>query len=112
MEETRPDPSKTLEQLIWDRLHTCFDPEISEDIVELGLIYKCELSDVPGGKKVRIEMTLTSPGCPVGDMIKADIESKLKTLPGVREVQVDFVWDPPWDLSKVSESAKLKLGLM
>ena len=104
---------KTTEELAWDQLKTCYDPEIPVNIVDLGLVYKCEVSDLPdGGKKVEVRFTLTAPGCGMGDVLREDIRGKLLALPDVREADVTVLFDPPWNMSMMSEAAKLQLGLM
>jgi probable FeS assembly SUF system protein SufT len=104
---------KSIEDLAWDQLKTCYDPEIPVNIVDLGLVYKCEVADLPdGGKKVEVRFTLTAPGCGMGDVLKEDIKGKLLTLPDVRDADVTVLFDPPWNMSMMSEAAKLQLGLM
>jgi len=104
--------SAPVEDLVWSRLRSCFDPEIPVNIVDLGLIYRCEVSRRPdGGHKVSVRFTLTAQGCGMGRFLKEDIEKKLLTLPGVREVDVELVWDPPWNQSMISHSAKQQLGM-
>jgi metal-sulfur cluster biosynthetic enzyme len=98
------------EEMIWKQLKTVRDPEIPVNIVDLGLIYAAAASDVEGGKRVEVRMTLTAPGCSMSDVIKAEVERKLAALPEVREVKVEVVFDPPWDKSRMSEAAKLHLG--
>lgn len=95
---------------VLDILRTVFDPEIPINVVDLGLIYTCELSDTPSGKRVQIEMSMTAPGCGMGDVLRDDVRAKLEALPGVSEVSVEIVWDPPWDSSRMSDAAKLQLG--
>ena len=93
-------------------LKTCYDPEIPVDIVELGLIYGCELTPLDGGgTKVAIQLTLTAPGCGMGDALGNEVADKVLALEGVQEVTVDLVFDPPWDRSRMSEAALLSLGL-
>ncbi len=107
--------NKPLQELVWDQLRTCYDPEIPINIVELGLIYDCKITPVnepPGSSKVDIKMTLTAPGCGMGDALRRDAQEKISRLPGVGEVNVELVWEPAWDQSKMSEAAKLKLGMM
>lgn len=102
-----------LEDLIWKQLKTVYDPEIPVDIANLGLIYKCDITDHPeGGKKVYIQMTLTAPGCGMGDTLRLDVQGKVERLPNVKEVVVELVWDPVWDRSMMSDAAKLKLGML
>lgn len=98
------------EEMIWKQLKTVRDPEIPVNIVDLGLVYAAAVSDVEGGKRIDVRMTLTAPGCPMSDAIKAEVERKLAALPEVRAVKVDVVFDPPWDKSRMSEAAKLHLG--
>jgi len=99
------------EQMIWDILKTVYDPEIPVNIVDLGLIYSCKITDVqPEGKRVDIDMSMTAPGCGMGGVLKADIEARLARLPSVKEVDVEVVFDPPWDMSRMSEAARLQLG--
>ncbi|MCC7385691.1 MAG: putative Fe-S cluster assembly protein SufT [Deltaproteobacteria bacterium] len=101
------------ESMVWDELRTCYDPEIPVNIVDLGLVYGCQISDHPeGGKRVLIQMTLTAPGCGMGDILKIDIERKISRLPEVKETLVEVVLDPPWSPAKMSESARLELGMM
>ena len=103
---------KTLGQLAWEQLKTCFDPEIPVNIVDLGLVYKCEAEPLPeGGEKVTVQFTLTAPGCGMGQVVVSDVERKLRALPGVHEVKVDLVFDPPWGPEMMSEAAKLSVGL-
>ncbi len=102
-----------LEPMVWDTLKTCFDPEIPVNIVDLGLVYMCELEDVAeGGKNVKIKMTLTAPGCGMGPVLASDVKTKLEALPGVRNAEVEVVFDPGWDRSMMSEAARLQLGMM
>lgn len=104
---------EVLQKLVWDQLRTCFDPEIPVNIVDLGLIYLCQVTPLPeGGFRVDIQMTLTAPGCGMGGVLKADAEAKIGRLPGVKAVQVELVVDPPWNQSMMSEAAKLQLGLI
>ena len=102
-----------LEKLVWDQLKTCFDPEIPVNIVDLGLVYHCQVTPLPdGGNKVDVKFTLTAPGCGMGQVLKGDMESKILSLSGVKDVDVEVVFDPPWDPSKMSDAAKLQLGFM
>jgi probable FeS assembly SUF system protein SufT len=99
------------EDMVWDQLKTVYDPEIPVNIVELGLIYACTIADIEtGGKKIDIKMSMTAPGCGMGNVLKADVESRLARLPEVKDVRVEVVFDPPWNPSRMSEAAKLKLG--
>jgi probable FeS assembly SUF system protein SufT len=102
-----------VERLVWDQLKTCFDPEIPVNIVDLGLVYACRISPLPeGGSKAEVKFTLTAPGCGMGDVLKADVEAKALSVPGIEDVEVEVVVEPPWDPSRMSEAAKLQLGMM
>jgi FeS assembly SUF system protein len=90
-------------------LRTVFDPEIPVNIYDLGLIYDLQVDEVG---KVTVQMTLTAPGCPVAQTFPGEVEGKLYTVPGVKEAVVDLVWDPPWDQDRMTEAAKLQLGLL
>jgi probable FeS assembly SUF system protein SufT len=104
---------KTTEELAWDQLRTCYDPEIPVNIVDLGLVYQCGATPLPdGGSKVEVRFTLTAPGCGMGDVLREDIKGKLLSLPDVKEADVQVLFDPPWNMSMMSEAAKLQLGLM
>lgn len=105
--------NRPLKDLAWDQLRTCYDPEIPVNIVELGLVHSCDTEALPeGGSRVVVRFTLTAPGCGMGDVLRQDIERKVKALPGVREADVQVQLDPPWDQSKMSDAARLQLGLM
>jgi probable FeS assembly SUF system protein SufT len=104
---------KPLSELVWDQLKTCYDPEIPVNIVDLGLVYSCDVSTLPeGSHKVCVRFSLTAPGCGMGDILRHDIRSKIAALPGVKEVEVEVALDPPWDPSRMSEAARLQLGFM
>ncbi len=103
---------RTTKELAWEQLKSCYDPEIPVNIVDLGLVYKCETEPVEGGEKVKVEFTLTAPGCGMGDFLRQDVEQKLLALPGVKEADVQVVLDPAWDQSMMSDAARLQLGLM
>ncbi|NIO07373.1 MAG: DUF59 domain-containing protein [Deltaproteobacteria bacterium] len=92
---------------VFEALQTCYDPEIPVNIVDLGLIYDVEVNE----DKVNVKMTLTAPGCGMGPMIASDAQQKILQIPGVSEANVDLVWDPPWDPSRISDEAKQKLGI-
>ncbi len=99
------------EQMVWEQLKTVYDPEIPVNIVDLGLIYSCEITPYEqSGKKIDVKMSMTAPGCGMGDVLKADVEGKLSRLPEVKEVNVQVVFDPPWYPGLMSEAAKLQLG--
>jgi len=99
------------EQLIKDEVRTVFDPEIPVNVLDLGLIYSCAITPLQeGGKRLELKMSMTAPGCGMGNVLKADVENKLSRLPEVKEVHVEIVFDPPWHPGFMSESAKLQLG--
>jgi probable FeS assembly SUF system protein SufT len=101
------------EKMVWDQLKQCFDPEIPVNIVDLGLVYDCQLTKRPeGGTKVDVKMTLTAPGCGMGPAIAHDAQSKILTIDGVDEADVQLVWDPPWNQSMISEAGRMKLGMV
>ena len=105
--------AEEVERMVWEQLKTCFDPEIPVNIVDLGLIYHCQVTSLPsGGKKVEVKFTLTAPGCGMGEILKVDIRNKIVGVPGVEEVEVELVWDPPWDQTMISGAAKLQLGML
>jgi probable FeS assembly SUF system protein SufT len=108
-----PDADQVLsEELIWERLRRVFDPEIPVNIVDLGLIYRLFLADVDGGgKKLEVTMTLTAPGCGMGQVLAEDVERTARALPGVEQVEVDVVFDPPWSPDMMTEEARLELGM-
>jgi len=104
---------RSTQELAWEQLKTCFDPEIPVNIVDLGLVYKCEVEPGEGdGERVKVEFTLTAPGCGMGDFLRQDVEQKLLAIPGVKEADVQVVLDPPWDQGMMSDAARLQLGLM
>lgn len=104
---------KTPEELAWEMLKSCYDPEIPVNIVDLGLVYKCEVSPRPeGGNRAEVRFTLTAPGCGMGDVLKEDIRNKLMTVPGISDADVQVLFDPPWNMSMMSDAAKLQLGMM
>jgi probable FeS assembly SUF system protein SufT len=101
------------EKAVWDQLKQCYDPEIPVNIVDLGLVYDCKLMERPeGGTKVEVKMTLTAPGCGMGPAIAHDAQSKILSIDGVDEAQVDLVWDPPWNQNMISEAGRMKLGMV
>ena len=104
---------RSTEEVAWDQLKAVFDPEIPVNIVDLGLVYECQVETLEDGKeKVKVRFTLTAPGCGMGDFLREDVRSKLLTIPGVGEADVEVVLDPPWDQSMMSDGARLQLGLM
>jgi probable FeS assembly SUF system protein SufT len=110
-DETKTSDGVFAEPMVWAQLKTVFDPEIPVNIVDLGLIYSCEITaPEQGGKKIAVKMSMTAPGCGMGNVLKADVEGKLARLPEVKEVHVEVVFDPPWSPARMSEAAKLQLG--
>lgn len=102
-----------VEKLVWEQLRTCFDPEIPINIVELGLVYECEVSHREDGtRKVDVKLTLTAPGCGMGDILVDDVRTKLEAIPTVTETDVELVFDPPWNHSMMSDAAKLETGML
>lgn len=100
------------ESLLWAQLETCYDPEIPINIVELGLIYRCEVvAEESGAKRVEIDMTLTAPGCGMGPILVDDIRAKISTVPNVGSVAVELTFDPPWNSEMMSEAARLQTGM-
>jgi len=101
------------ENLIWDQLKTCYDPEIPVNIVDLGLIYDLNYDELSKNEfYIKIKMTLTAPGCGMGPAIASDVEYKIKSLHFVKDVLVELVWDPTWSQDMMTEEAKLKLGMI
>ena len=99
------------DQMVWDQLKTVYDPEIPVNIVDLGLVYTCVIAPVEeDGSRIHIKMSMTAPGCGMGNVLKADVERKLSRLPDVKEVHVEVVFDPPWHPGLMSDAAKLQLG--
>jgi len=103
---------KVSEEMVWDALKQCYDPEIPVNIVDLGLIYEMSVEEIlPGEANVFIRMTLTAPGCGMGPMIAADVKRRVQQIPGVSNVLVDLVFDPIWNPSMMTEAAKLVLNM-
>jgi probable FeS assembly SUF system protein SufT len=101
------------EKAVWDQLRQCYDPEIPVNIVDLGLVYDCKLEKSDnGGTKVEVKMTLTAPGCGMGPAIAHDAQSKIMSIDGVDEAEVQLVWDPPWNQNMISEAGRMKLGMI
>jgi FeS assembly SUF system protein len=119
-EQTSPTPSAppstltvsevvALQDKIIEQMRTCYDPEIPVNIYDLGLIYDVKVETTG---HVEVKMTLTAPGCPAAGVLPGEVEDKITVLPGVKDVKVEVVWDPPWDKSRMSEAAKLQLGFI
>lgn len=107
-----PKPQGPLtDQMIWNALKTVYDPELPVNVVDLGLIYSCAVTSDAGGKSIAVRMAMTSPGCGMSNVLKADVETRLLRLPEVAAVDVEVVFDPPWSQARMSESARLQLGM-
>ncbi len=97
---------------VLDRLWTVFDPEIPANMVDLGLIYGCEAYPEPsGGHRVAVAMSMTAPGCGMRDILRTEATERILQIPGVTDVEVELVFEPPWDLGRMSEAARLRLGM-
>jgi probable FeS assembly SUF system protein SufT len=108
-----PMTQEEVEKQVWEQLKTCYDPEIPVNIVDLGLIYDCVVEPMTGDDfKVSVKMTLTAPGCGMGPVLQQDVQNKLLGIDPVQDVQVELVWDPPWNQGMLTEAARLQLGLM
>ncbi|MEM6641030.1 MAG: putative Fe-S cluster assembly protein SufT [Pseudomonadota bacterium] len=104
---------EAVEDVIWEQLRACYDPEIPINVVDLGLIYRCDIElNANNERTVEIDMTLTAPGCGMGDILVEDVRSKVARVPTVGFVTVDLVFDPPWDRSMMSQDALLQTGMM
>ena len=100
-------------ETIWARLRTCYDPEIPVNIVDLGLVYECEVDEAEDGTyNVKVRMTLTAPGCGMGQVLVDDVEYAVKNIPGVVDTDINLVFDPAWGPDRMTEVARLELGLM
>jgi len=100
-------------EAVWDAAATVYDPEIPVDIVELGLVYRVDAEELPsGGWRVDIDMSVTAPFCGMGDILRRDLHDAVAALPGVEAVEVTLVFDPPWDASRLSDVARLEMGMM
>lgn len=112
-DDGEPVTAESVEAAAWKQLATCYDPEIPVDIVNLGLVYGCEVSpSLEGRFRIDVRMTLTAPGCGMGTLIADEARQKLEGIRGVDQVSVDLVWDPPWSREMMSEAARLEMGLM
>ena len=104
---------KDIEDVIWQQLRTCYDPEIPINIVDLGLIYRCDVALTEDGQRsINIDMTLTAPGCGMGEILVQDAQEKIAIIPTVADVHVELVFDPPWNTNMMSDEARLQTGLM
>ncbi|MEC9376332.1 MAG: putative Fe-S cluster assembly protein SufT [Pseudomonadota bacterium] len=101
------------EKIVWEQLRSCYDPEIPVNIVDLGLIYGCDIATIEkGARSVKVIMTLTAPGCGMGEILVEDVQEKVSAIPTVKNTEVELVFDPPWNREMLSEAARLELGLI
>jgi probable FeS assembly SUF system protein SufT len=112
--ELPPDATEEdVKNLVWQQMRTCYDPEIPINIIDLGLVYECVIDRNPDGTRtVRVKMTLTAPGCGMGEILVQDVKEKVELIPTIKEAQVELVFDPPWNQSMMSEAARLQTGMM
>lgn len=103
---------KDFEEAVWKQLTNVYDPEIPVSIVDLGLVYECNVEEKDSNYNVNIQMTLTAPGCGMGDVLVADAQTKIKLIPNINTVQCEIVFDPPWDKTMMSEAARLETGML
>jgi probable FeS assembly SUF system protein SufT len=99
-------------ELAWQQMKGCYDPEIPINIVDLGLVYECNVLAETDGRVLEIKMTLTAPGCGMGDVLVQDVREKVEVIPTVKRADVELVFDPPWSQSMMSEAARLQTGMM
>jgi probable FeS assembly SUF system protein SufT len=112
-QKTERTDGKVSEDDVWNQLRQCYDPEIPVNIVDLGLVYDCRLMKMDdGGTRVEVKMTLTAPGCGMGPAIAHDAQSKILSIDGIDEADVQLVWDPPWNQNMISEAGRMKLGMI
>jgi probable FeS assembly SUF system protein SufT len=101
-----------VKKLAWEQMRTCFDPEIPINIVDLGLVYECDVTANPDGTRtIAITMTLTAPGCGMGEVLVEDVKDKVERIPTVNGARVELTFDPPWNQSMMSEAARLQTGM-
>jgi len=99
--------------IAWRQMRTCYDPEIPINIVDLGLVYSCDVrTDENGDRIIDVKMTLTAPGCGMGDVLVQDVRDKVEIIPTVKRADVELVFDPPWNQSMMSDAARLQTGMM
>jgi probable FeS assembly SUF system protein SufT len=102
-----------IKTIIWQQLKTCYDPEIPVNIVDLGLVYECDVSrNEDATRTVDIKMTLTAPGCGMGEILVQDVRDKVQIVPTVTQTNVELVFDPPWNQTMMSDEARLQTGMM
>jgi probable FeS assembly SUF system protein SufT len=100
-------------EIVWEQMRACYDPEIPVNIVELGLVYSCDITREPDGERVAtIKMTLTAPGCGMGEVLVQDVKDKVEVVPTIKRADVELVFDPPWNQTMMSEAARLQTGMM
>src|ERR1700753_4136335 len=105
--------AEDIRQVVWEQLKTCYDPEIPVNIVDLGLIYECDVSrNADASRTVDIKMTLTAPGCGMGEVLVQDVRDKVQLVPTVAQANVELVFDPPWNQTMMSDEARLQTGMM
>jgi probable FeS assembly SUF system protein SufT len=99
-------------KLAWEQMRFCYDPEIPINIVDLGLVYDCDVQqNEDGTRNVQVTITLTAPGCGMGEILVEDVRDKIRRIPTVRDVRVDLTFDPPWNQSMMSDVARLQTGM-
>lgn len=109
--EDTPETAELREYIV-DVIKSCYDPEIPVNVYDLGLIYKIGIATgAESGRRVEVDMTLTAPGCPAAGILPGEVEGKVRSVPGVSEVKLSLVWEPAWDQSKMSQAARLQLGI-
>lgn len=113
IEQAAPESAEALEHLVWTKMKQCYDPEIPVNVVDLGLVYDCRVSELASGSyRVDIKMTLTAPGCGMGPVLAEDVRASVDEIQGVEEAEVEIVFDPPWNPNMMTEAARLQLGFM
>lgn len=112
--EVPPDATDDdVKQLVWEQMRSCYDPEIPINIVELGLVYSCEIKHDESGERIaEIRMTLTAPGCGMGEVLVQDVKDKVELVPTIKRADVELVFDPPWNQTMMSDAARLQTGMM
>jgi probable FeS assembly SUF system protein SufT len=109
----KPATDDEMQEAVWEQLKSVYDPEIPVNIVDLGLVYDCQIVEEDDKKKhVEVKMTLTAPGCGMGPTIAADAQSKIMTIDGIDDAKVELVWEPAWNQDMISEEGKMKLGMV
>lgn len=102
-----------VKNLVWEQMRTCYDPEIPINVVDLGLVYECDIRrNEDNTRTVYVKMTLTAPGCGMGEILVQDVKEKVELIPTVKEAEVELVFDPPWNQSMMSDAARLQTGMM